>query len=561
MSSGADSGDLEKNDSKSPDKKKRGRNSKNKTCSSDKQVKRRRKSTRLQNKSARAAADGSDSCSSSDEELPQEKSKLHNLAGGALEKGSGKGPEGPARPPKTAPPCPEDKASHCDEITKDAENSDGSEDESSGGEEEDSQGEVASKLLGNLLFGMFVNAVKNNAGSNYTLEEGSGTEGEGASEDEEEVEDTEVDDDSDTPRTAEGGGGTKKKRPLQSGPIRVVPNGGQPPPAASQREAQRLFSNKNLPDVPFSPKSIKDIISLIGENKKTPFKDFQELEAIKKPLEKIDSLIGMKEAKKAIAYQVMSFAQRKSFPGDATLNHTIITGPPGVGKTTLANHLAKLYSAMGKCKTSKVVHGTRRNMIASYLGQTAKRTQALVEKAFGGVLLLDEVYSLGDGRSSDTQDSFSKACIDTLCQNLTENGDKFICIIAGYEAEIDRDFFAVNDGLRRRFPWVIPVEKYTHKELSEIYLAMMERMPNTTLENKECSFITKYIKNNEKYLVDHAGSIRELVDKTKIAHCRRVFGRSGKGTITPQDMDAAVKMLSTYKTKKKTTDPPEGMYT
>ena len=143
--------------------------------------------------------------------------------------------------------------------------------------------------------------------------------------------------------------------------------------------------------------------------------------------------------------------------------HTIIEGPPGVGKTQLGKILAKIYLSLGIIQSNKFRIATRKDFIGEYLGHTAIKTQKVIDSCMGGVLFIDEAYSLGNGDSK--KDTFSKECIDTLNQNLSENKGKFVCIIAGYKENLEHDFFSVNPGLQRRFPFRYSIEKYTSKEL------------------------------------------------------------------------------------------------
>ena len=148
--------------------------------------------------------------------------------------------------------------------------------------------------------------------------------------------------------------------------------------------------------------------------------------------------------------------------------HTIIEGPPGVGKTQLGKILAKIYLSLGIIQSNKFRIATRKDFIGEYLGHTAIKTQKVIDSCMGGVLFIDEAYSLGNGDSK--KDTFSKECIDTLNQNLSENKGKFVCIIAGYKENLEHDFFSVNPGLQRRFPFRYSIEKYTSKELIEIFI-------------------------------------------------------------------------------------------
>jgi hypothetical protein len=158
--------------------------------------------------------------------------------------------------------------------------------------------------------------------------------------------------------------------------------------------------------------------------------------------------------------------------------HTVIEGPPGVGKTTLGYILGEIYSNLDiieqpKNKTNqlkfKIVK--RSDLVAKYLGQTSHRTQEAINSVLGGVLFIDEAYSLGN---NDVDDSYSKECLDTLNQNLSEKKNQFLCIIAGYKDALERNFFAYNEGLKRRFPFTYTIEEYTPNELKNIFIGMLD---------------------------------------------------------------------------------------
>ena len=138
--------------------------------------------------------------------------------------------------------------------------------------------------------------------------------------------------------------------------------------------------------------------------------------------------------------------------------HAVITGSPGCGKTTFIEILAKIYVKMGILKKGHIVKVRRDQLIGKYLGHTAVQTQERITEATGGILLIDEAYSLGN---PEGRDSFAKECIDTLNQALSEKKKDFICIIAGYKDALDSSFFAYNEGLRRRFPFRYDIAKYS----------------------------------------------------------------------------------------------------
>jgi hypothetical protein len=132
--------------------------------------------------------------------------------------------------------------------------------------------------------------------------------------------------------------------------------------------------------------------------------------------------------------------------------------------------------------------------------------------------LLDEVYSLGN---KDGGDSFSKECIDTINQYLSEHVDEFICIIAGYKEQVRECFFSYNPGLERRFPWKFSVEQYTPEELFQISKLQLEESAwSWTIED---SFLLGLIQKNKDCFKGNGGDTKNLLDKCKISHARRIF--------------------------------------
>ena len=179
------------------------------------------------------------------------------------------------------------------------------------------------------------------------------------------------------------------------------------------------------------------------------------------PLQKLKDLIGMESIKAGIFNQLVFFLQKieENYP---QMLHTCVQGPPGCGKTELANILADIYANLGIIKEAKVVVARRSDLVAGFLGQTAMKTQEVIDSAKGGVLLIDEAYSLGN---EEKKDSFAKECIDTINQNLTEGKADFICIIAGYKEDLEKSFFGFNSGLERRFPYRYTIDDYTKSRL------------------------------------------------------------------------------------------------
>lgn len=272
--------------------------------------------------------------------------------------------------------------------------------------------------------------------------------------------------------------------------------------------------------------SITDILKLIDTYKNDPSIkyniDMKALHSIKEPLEELNNMIGMKELKNNIVDQILYFIQELHKNKDLTGEylHTVIYGPPGTGKTEIAKIMGKIYSKIGILSKGTFKKVTRSDLIAGYLGQTALKTKDVIKEALGGVLFIDEAYSLGN---PEKRDSFSKECIDTLCEALSDKKENLMVIIAGYEKELKECFFSFNQGLDSRFTWRFKTDEYTHEDLYKIFL---KKVNDIGWEIDDNSNITsEWFKKNKDCFRFYGRDIETLLSKTKIAHSRRVFCR------------------------------------
>lgn len=233
-------------------------------------------------------------------------------------------------------------------------------------------------------------------------------------------------------------------------------------------------------------------------------------------LKELKEMIGMNTIKEQIINQILFFIQDLLDKG--TFLHSVITGSPGCGKSSIIVILAKIYKSLGFLSSDKVVKADRVDLIGEYLGHTAVKTKKVLESAKGGILLIDEAYSLG---SEDNRDSFAKECVDTINQYLSEHVDEFICILAGYEEQIENYFFKQNPGLKRRFQWKFNIPNYSPPELCEIFHKQSTLGGWRIDLNKE--YVTDKIKENLKYFDENGGGTRAFLDRCKILYARRNF--------------------------------------
>ncbi len=283
-----------------------------------------------------------------------------------------------------------------------------------------------------------------------------------------------------------------------------------------------------------------------------------------KPLIKLNRMIGMENVKKNIVDHIIFFLQnldKKENCGECIncvfgrkcvnnqnreMLHTVITGPPGVGKSELGKILAEIYKSMGILSKGNMYIATRPDLIGDKLGETSKMTQAFIDKCEGSVMFIDECYSLGH---SSNDDSYSKECIDTLTKNLSEKTN-FLCIIAGYYKETYSCFFAVNRGLERRFTFRYDIKGYTPKELLQIFIMKVSNsdweldLSKEELKKLESIFIT-----NKKKFPHFGGDIETLLLNCKIYHARRVLflDSSHRKKLTMEDITYGINNFSKHR--------------
>ena len=265
--------------------------------------------------------------------------------------------------------------------------------------------------------------------------------------------------------------------------------------------------------------------------------NMEALHEIKEPLQQMDHMIGLTDIKSNLVDQVLYYVQELHITTSSSIKsddfmHTVIYGPPGTGKTEIAKIIGNIFSKIGVLQNKVFKKVTRDDLIAGYLGQTAIKTKEIIKECIGGVLFIDEVYSLGN---AEKRDSFSKECIDTLCEALSDHKGDLMCIIAGYKEEIKDCFFNVNDGLESRFPWQYNIEEYSADELLKIFHKKVKQIGWKLDHDIDKSWFHDNIDNFKYYGRD----METLLSKVKIAHSKRVFclPKERKTIITETDIN------------------------
>ena len=193
------------------------------------------------------------------------------------------------------------------------------------------------------------------------------------------------------------------------------------------------------------------------------------------PYKELDELIGLgsvKEEVRSLANFVKLQKQREA-QGLKTAKvsyHLVFYGSPGTGKTTVARIVGRIYKDLGVLKKGHLVETDRSGLVAEYVGQTAVKTNKIIDKALDGVLFIDEAYALAQGGSED----YGKEAIATLLKRMEDNRDRLVVILAGYTDEIEQ-FINSNPGLRSRFNRYICFPDYSAEELFEIFLLQTQK--------------------------------------------------------------------------------------
>ena len=242
------------------------------------------------------------------------------------------------------------------------------------------------------------------------------------------------------------------------------------------------------PKKPSATSAMKELKSLIG------------LESVKTEVETLSNFIKIQQTRAA-----------KGLKTSAVSYHCVFTGNPGTGKTTVARILAKIYKKLGVVSKGHLVETDRAGLVAEYVGQTAVKTNKIIDSALDGVLFIDEAYSL----ISKSENDYGKEAIATLLKRMEDDRDRLIVILAGYTKEM-KDFIDSNPGLQSRFNRYIEFPDYTPDELYQIFMRLATQNEYTLSAEAEeglKSYLTEKVANKDQNF-GNGRLVRNVFEKT-----------------------------------------------
>lgn len=280
-----------------------------------------------------------------------------------------------------------------------------------------------------------------------------------------------------------------------------------------------------------------------GSPKEKPEAKTQEKPDFDQLMEQLNSLVGLEAVKKDVKnllnlVKVRKLREENGLPIPPMSLHMVFMGNPGTGKTTIARLMGGLYAAIGVLSKGQLVEVDRSGLVAGYVGQTALKTQEVIQSALGGVLFIDEAYALSSGGEND----FGREAIETILKAMEDHRDDLIIIAAGYTEPMQR-FLDSNPGLESRFNKYIHFPDYTGEELMQIFRGLCEKNCFTLSEEAETAardaFATMYGSRNDNF--GNGRDVRNFFEDMMVRQSNRVAAmenpdKAALMTVLPEDL-------------------------
>jgi len=257
-------------------------------------------------------------------------------------------------------------------------------------------------------------------------------------------------------------------------------------------------------------------------------------------LQELNAMIGLNQVKHEITtlintVKVNKMREKNGLKQSPMSLHLVFSGNPGTGKTTVARILGKIYCKLGILSKGHLIETDRAELVAGYVGQTAIKTKEIIEKAKGGILFIDEAYSLTPQNAGN---DFGQEAVDTLLKAMEDYRDDFIVIVAGYP-DLMKTFLKSNPGLQSRFNTFINFEDYKPNELLEIFMSLCKQN-NYIVENGAICILVKILEGIYSQADDsfaNARTVRNFFEKSIKRQANRL---ANSGTYSKNDLQTFI---------------------